>query len=79
MNINQDLKEFDAVVHVTSNNFGSSAILTSSSEVLLSDNSDCKKEDDRNKDTSVEVIPDKEKRRVKMNPDISQIRMILKF
>ena len=66
MNINQDLKEFNAVVHVTSNNFGSSAILNSSSEVLLSDNSECRKEDIRNKGTSVEAIPDKEERGIKM-------------
>ena len=66
MNINQDLKEFDAVVHVTSNNFGSSAILTSSSEVLLSDNSECRNEDNRNKGRSVKVVPDKETRGIKM-------------
>ena len=66
MNINQELKEFNAVVQVTNNNFGSSAILASNSEVLLSDNSDCRKEESRNKDTSVEVIPNKEKRRIKM-------------
>ena len=66
MNINQEVKEFNEVVQITSNNFASSAILTSNSEVLLSDNSDCRKEDNRNKDTSVEVIPDKEKRRIKM-------------